>query len=789
MAYAKTKKKKSRSIVKHSGNQSVALPNSNAVADDEHEKLIKWVNECDEGSVLETHQTAQKCRDYYDSNQWTPAERAKLSAQKQAATVINRIKPKMDGLMGMESANRTTAKAQPRTPKHAAGATAATEGVRFVLQDNFYGEKRSESWENLTIEGTGGVEIIAQDMGEGEDIRITINHIMWDRIIYDPHSRRKDFSDARYLGQVVWMDYDEAVALYPDAADILESMQTDSQTYGDKPKWMDNVRRRVKIVELYYYKPDGDIWYACFTLGGWCKAPKISPYVNEENETEWPYEFASLFVTTEGVRYGAAFQYLDVQDEINKRRSKALHLMSVRQTFGTAGAVVDVNNARAEMAKPDGHVEFAYGELNKDFGVLPTGDMAAAQFNLLTEAKMEIDAVGYNAAASGKDTRAISGVALRQRTQASQTELAPMFNVLKHLDIRVYRKVWNRIKQYWKAEKWVRVTDDENNLKFVGLNKPMTQGEQMMKQAQAQMQQQRMPPQQMQQMMMQMQQRIAMDPAMQQIVSTENDIAALDVDIIMDDAPDTVTQEVEDFQAMAEMVKSGFPIPPEAVIMASPLSNKDKILKMMKEQPQVPEKVKEQMQQMQDGLQKAGEEVQKLTQQIQALKSDQQTDIAKMQMQAQMDQQKMAAEQAKAQAELQLKTQTQAAELELEKQKAAAQIELERMKAEAQMQLQGVKMQGDQQAKAAELEFDKQCHAEESAAKREESVKSEEVSAVPNFVKALEKITETFAKALEGQQAALMEIAKAANQPKKVQLGGIQRNDDGELTGASATIQ
>src|SRR3990167_2194293 len=110
MAYAK--KKKSRSRGKHSGNQSVALPNSNAVADDEHEKLIKWVNECDEGSVLETHQTAQKCRDYYDSNQWTPAERAKLSAQKQAATVINRIKPKMDGLMGMESANRTTAKAQ-----------------------------------------------------------------------------------------------------------------------------------------------------------------------------------------------------------------------------------------------------------------------------------------------------------------------------------------------------------------------------------------------------------------------------------------------------------------------------------------------------------------------------------------------------------------------------------------------------------------------------------------------------------------------------------------------------
>ena len=681
---AKPKKKNNK------GNQSVALPNTNVIADDEHSKLIQWVNESDD-ATLESRELSTKCRRYYDSDQWTGDERAKLKAQKQAATVINRIKPKMDGLMGMESANRTTAKAQPRTPKHSGGATAATEAVRYVLQDNFYGEKRSCSWENLTIEGTGGVEIIAEDMGEGKDIRLSINHIMWDRIIYDPHSRRKDFSDARYLGQVVWMDYDEAVSLYPDAKDILEAMQSGSQTFDDKPRWMDNSRRRVKIVEMYYYRPDGDIWYGCFTRGGWCKEPKISPYVNEEGETEWPYEFGSLFVTTEGVRYGAAFQYLDVQDEINKRRSKALHLMSVRQTFGTAGAVADVNKARAEMAKPDGHVEFAYGELNKDFGVLPTGDMAQAQFNLLTEAKMEIDAVGYNAAASGKDQRAISGVALRQRTQASQTELAPMFNVLKHLDIRVYRKIWNRIKQYWNAEKWIRVTDDENNLKFVGLNAPTTKGEQILKQAK----EQGAPPEALQQLV----QRIQMDPTMQEMV-TDNEIAELDVDIIMDDAPDTVTQEVEDFQAMAEMVKSGFPIPPEAVIMASPLSNKDKIIKMMKEQPQIPPK-------MQQAMEKMQEDMKKLVEENQALKQDQQTDMAKLQ------------EESKAkQAELQLKAQVQAEEIRLQREKTEAEIELKRAVAQADLEIEQMKIQSEMKLKHTMAAADLRIEAFKAAQQR-----------------------------------------------------------------------
>jgi hypothetical protein len=127
--------------------------------------------------------------------------------------------------------------------------------------------------------------------------------------------------------------------------------------------------------------------------------------------------------------------------------------------------------------------------------------MAGAQFNLLTEAKQEIDAVSFSAAAAGKEERNMSGVALRSREMASQTELAPMFDVLKGLDVRVYRKVWNRIKQYWKAEKWIRVTDEENNLKFVGLNKPMTAGEQLMQKAQ----QQGLPPEQLQMLLPQQQ--------------------------------------------------------------------------------------------------------------------------------------------------------------------------------------------------------------------------------------------------------------------------------------------
>src|SRR3990167_1981312 len=614
----------------------------------DHGTLVEWVNDADDATI-DSRELAEKCRDYYDSKQISPQEAAALKKRKQAPVVINRIKPKIDGLAGMERTNRTTARAYPRTPTHDKDASASTEAIRFVLQDNFYAQKRSAAWDNLTVEGTGGIEVVVKDTGK--DLKIHINQVMWDRLIYDPHSRVKDFGDARYLGQVIWLDYDQALDTFPEGSDVLDEMINGSSTYDDKPRWMDTKRKRVKIVEMYFLD-GGDWYYACFTYGGFLKEKKISPYKNEEGETEHPYEFASLFVDREGNRYGAALQYLDVQDEINKRRSKALHLMSVRQIMLERGAVEDVNKARAELARPDGVVEVTPGMV---FEVLKTGDMAAAQFNLLQEAKNEIDAVGYNAANSGKEQKSMSGIALENRRLAGQTEIAPMFDVLKHLDVRVYRKVWNRIKHYWKEEKWIRVTDAPSNVRFVGIN--------------------------------------TKDPATGMMM---NNVAEMDVDIIIDDAPDAVTVQEEEFVALSEMVKSGIPIPPDAIIEASNLKNKDRILQRMRGQLEIPAQVQEQMQKMQEEFQALQEENLKL-------KSGERAAMAKIQVSAQEGQQKLALEQA----DLSSQKEKLSAEYSLKKEAQGQQIQLDREKAEADVAIK--LMQADADAKIAKMQMDTEC--------------------------------------------------------------------------------
>src|SRR3972149_613330 len=71
---------------------------------------------------------SEKCRDYKDGKQWTDAEKATLLKRRQAPIVINRVKPKVEGLLGLVSIRLSDPVAYPRTQKHDEVAEAATDG-------------------------------------------------------------------------------------------------------------------------------------------------------------------------------------------------------------------------------------------------------------------------------------------------------------------------------------------------------------------------------------------------------------------------------------------------------------------------------------------------------------------------------------------------------------------------------------------------------------------------------------------------------------------------------------
>jgi hypothetical protein len=75
---------------------------------------------------------------------------------------------------------------------------------------------------------------------------------------------------------------------------------------------------------------------------------------------------------------------------------------------------------------------------------------------------------------------------------------------------------------------------------------------------------------------------MAGDPRLQQVVRVKNDVAKLDVDIVLEEGPDIATLQIEQFEALAGLAKAGLPIDPVSLIQASNLRNKDQIIERMK---------------------------------------------------------------------------------------------------------------------------------------------------------------------------------------------------------------
>lgn len=571
-------------------------------------KLVQMY-ESAEQSTADSRAECERDRDYRNGNQWTEAEIATLKKRKQPVITIDRIGPKVDFLLGMEAQHRTDPRAYPRNPQDEDSANAATDALRYVMEDQQWDKTRSACFDNFIVEGSCGVDVRVYDK-RGE-MCVEVVQIAWDRMFGDPHSRIRNWSDGNLKGQFVWMDLEDALLKYPGKEDALEATisgesTASGETYSDIPRtrWADPKRKRVRIVEMWT-KESGKVFYTAFTKAGILDRME-TPYVNEDGEPEDGFVFGSCNIDRDGNRFGVVRRWISLQDEINKRRSKALHLMNVRQTFGNQ-TVGDKNKLRNELARPDGHVEMeGAGEFGKDFGVIPTTDMAAAQFQLLQEAKSEIDAVGVNAALSGSENRVMSGRALIQRSEQGSTEITPILDGFKQFEHDVYRKVWNRIRQFWTSEKWIRVTDDEKNIRFVGLNQPMTLGEQLLDEFKKQ-------PGVTPEQVAQAEQQAKMDPSMQVVVGKRNNVGELDIDIILDDVPASASMQGEQFETLAKIAPQAGTMPPglfETLIEASTLRNKDKILKRLKgeadgqQSPQILQ-MQQQMQQMQQALQEA----------------------------------------------------------------------------------------------------------------------------------------------------------------------------------------
>jgi hypothetical protein len=224
-------------------------------------------------------------------------------------------------------------------------------------------------------------------------------------------------------------------------------------------------------------------------------------------------------VDHDGDRYGFIRNLKSPQDEINHRRSKALHLLNSTRMQAERGAVADVEKARAEMARADTWLETNPG---KKIEMLDRSQDFKGQMEFLQEAKTEIENFGPNPALIGQGIENSSGRAISLLQQAGIAELGPYILAYRAWKIRVYRAIWNIIQRYWTEERWIRVTDDQSLAQFFQINK------------------------------------LSVNQYGQPAIV--NALGSLDVDIILDEGPDTITMMQDVFDTLKSIIPSVAPM-------------------------------------------------------------------------------------------------------------------------------------------------------------------------------------------------------------------------------------
>lgn len=462
--------------------------------------------------------------DYYDNIQWTLEEIEELKERGQAPTVYNVIAQSVNWIIGSEKRGRSDFKVLPRRKDGGKAAERKTALLKYLSDVNHLPFERSMAFEDAVKAGIGWLESQVQDENDGEPLYAGAES--WRNMLWDSTYRRLDMDDCRYIFRVKWVDLDVAVSIFPNRRAQLEAAAVDNyETWGaddiDGDDAMDSneyersmnsvaagavtyARKRVRMIEAWFrmpvrvqrlrgprsdfrgevYDPNDERHLAEIASGRAVLA--VSPMMRMHcaimttRDLIWAgpspyrhnrYPFTPIWGfrrARDGMPYGVIRFMRGMQDDVNKRLSKALYILSTNKVIMDEGAVDDIEEFRREAARPDAVIEKKVGkqlELNVD------RDLAPAHLELASRSMQMIQQVGgVTDELLGRSTNAVSGVAIQARQEQGSVATNKLFDNLRLAFQQHGEKELSLIEQYMTEEKQFRITNSRGNPEYVTIN-------------------------------------------------------------------------------------------------------------------------------------------------------------------------------------------------------------------------------------------------------------------------------------------------------------------------------
>lgn len=465
--------------------------------------------------------------DFVDSLQWTPAEKQELEARGQMPLVYNEIQLATKWITGTEKMTRVDWSVLPREPDDEQGAQIKTQVLKYLSDVNRFPFERSAAFEEAIKAGIGWLEVGIRHDG---DEPIFISQETWRNIWKDPMSRKLDMSDCRYLMRSKVLDLDIACSIFPDATgrlrmesdsfarlpwrnndiDVMSGLYTPPMHNALYPSDMDYHRPVVRLVECWYRSIEnvnvlrggsfsGQIFnenvlahqralndgraiiisdvpkmvmrVAIFTLGGYLIYDQRSPYIHNQ----FPFVPIYAFRRAQDLQpYGVPRQCRDPQIDLNKRRSKALFILSTNKVIADEGAVDDPEAFEQEAARPD---QIVWKKQNKNIEFINNTQLAESHLQLaLQDSEFIRQTSGVTGENLGLDTNAISGKAIIAKQRQGGVTTAGLFDNLRLSTQLAGELLLSLVEQFYDEPKVIRIVGNRQSAQFYSINQPQPDG-------------------------------------------------------------------------------------------------------------------------------------------------------------------------------------------------------------------------------------------------------------------------------------------------------------------------
>ena len=450
---------------------------------------------------------------YYENDQFTAEQRAKLAARGQSAVSYNSIKGVIDWLKGTERRGRIDFTVAPRTDSSEAreGAQAKQELMKYLDYANQTGFERSLATDQAFTTGLGWLEVSTRQDKQGPKVVAMAED--WRNMVHDSRAIGRDGDDTRFLYRSKVVDLDVAIALFPSkklelesvaqrgtgerlmgmwsgasnmiVGDAIASSEGSAEAFAGTDLF--STRDRVMLLEAWTREPvkrddkhvggltDPVSWQIHCTImtSEVILVESKSPY----NHGRFPFVPIWCYRSLEtGLPYCPTRDLIDIQDSLNSRIMRS-HFLSHTSQLRMEKSAVDntamtLEQIERELRDPNGIAVFADGALSG--GKVQEAKHAGDVRQLMELAKLDMDSI-YRMSGVTPENQETKGDDMSGKSRALRADQGSLLtteifdNLLRARNIEGTLTL-SLCEQYMTAERSIPVTGSGANRKFRKIN-------------------------------------------------------------------------------------------------------------------------------------------------------------------------------------------------------------------------------------------------------------------------------------------------------------------------------